>query len=196
MTARPTALWRCTDLSRFATAADGMYYVCHASENSPRWMKHFTACNIQFPECRRLALFGCVMTILTSWKACVVIIETTCPVKIFAQCVCWELLHPITPSVSSMWFLLSSTYILYLLVFLFFVMISLIGNTIVGVLLYSVDRNPPALAATLDLFFIRSDRVWLSSLLDSKNSRYRHRNRLLMLLGSKTAGYLIFWRLC
>ena len=63
-------------------------------------------------------------------------IETTCPVRIFAQCVCWELFHPITPSVSSMWFLLSSTYMLYFLVFLFFVMISLIGNTVVRVLLY------------------------------------------------------------
>ena len=62
------------------------YYVCHASENSPWRMKHFTACNIQFPECRRLTLFSCVKTILTSWKACVVIIET-CPVKIFAQSV-------------------------------------------------------------------------------------------------------------
>ena len=31
-------------------------------------MKHFTACNIQFPECRRLTLFSCVITILTSWK--------------------------------------------------------------------------------------------------------------------------------
>ena len=52
-------------------------------------------------------------------RACVVMIETTCPV-ILAQCVCWELFHPITPSVSSMWFLLSSTYILYFLVFLSF----------------------------------------------------------------------------
>ena len=31
-------------------------------------MKHFTACNIQYPECRHLTLFSCVMTILTSWK--------------------------------------------------------------------------------------------------------------------------------
>ena len=43
-----------------------------------------------------------------------------CPVRIFAQCVCWELFHPITPYVSSMWFLLSSTSMLYFLVFLFF----------------------------------------------------------------------------
>ena len=142
MTVRPAALWRFTDLSRFATAADGIYYVCHASENSPWWMKHFTVCNIQFPECRRLTLFSCVMTFLTSWKACVVMIETTCPVKVFAQCVCWELFHPITPSVSSMWFLLSSTYMLYFLVFLFFVMISQIGNIIVRMLLYSVNRKP------------------------------------------------------
>ena len=31
-------------------------------------MKHFTACNIQFPQCRRLTLFRCVITILTSWN--------------------------------------------------------------------------------------------------------------------------------
>ena len=41
-----------------------------------------------------------------------------------------------------MWFLLSSTYMLYFLVFLFCVMIPLIGNTVVRVLLYSVDRKP------------------------------------------------------
>ena len=35
---------------------------------SPTMMKHFTACKIQFSECRRLTLFSCVMTILTSWK--------------------------------------------------------------------------------------------------------------------------------
>ena len=119
MTARPAALWRCTDLSRFATAADGIYYVCHASENSPWWMKHFTVCSIQFPECRRLTIFSCVMTILPSWKACVVMIETTLPQDLCTVSV-ENFFHPITPSVSSMWFLLSSTYMLYFLVFLFF----------------------------------------------------------------------------
>ena len=53
-------------------------------------------------------------------RACVVMIETTCPVKIFAQCVFWERFYPITPSVSSIWFLFSSTYMLYFLVFLSF----------------------------------------------------------------------------
>ena len=52
-------------------------------------------------------------------RACVVMLETTCPVKIFAQCICWELFHAITPSVSSMWFLLTGTY-MYFLVFLSF----------------------------------------------------------------------------
>ena len=47
-------------------------------------------------------------------------IKTTCPVKIFAQCVCWELFHPTTPSVRGMWFLLPSTYTLYFLFFLSF----------------------------------------------------------------------------
>ena len=72
------------------------------------------------PECRRLTLFSCVRLFWHPEKGCLVMIETTCPVKIFAQCVCWELFHPITPSVSSMWFVLSSTYMLYFLVFLFF----------------------------------------------------------------------------
>ena len=86
----------------------------------PIMTKHFTACNIQLSECRRLTFFSCVMTILTSRNACVVTIETRCPVKIFAQCACWEFFHPISPSVSCMWFLLSSTYMLYFLVLLFF----------------------------------------------------------------------------
>ena len=43
---------------------------------------------------------------------------------------------------------------------------------------------------------IRSDRVCLNILLDNKNPWYRHWNRLPMLLGSKTTGHLIFWRLC
>ena len=37
-------------------------------DTHPNIMKHFNACNIQFPECRCLTLFSCVMTILTSWK--------------------------------------------------------------------------------------------------------------------------------
>ena len=65
-----------------------------------------------------------------------------CPIKIFAQCVSLKFFRPVTPSVSSMWFPLTSTYMLYFLVFLFFVMISLIRNTVVRVQLYSVDRKP------------------------------------------------------
>ena len=105
-------------------------------------MKHFTVCNIQFPECRRLPFSVVEWLFWHHERACMVMIETKCPVKIFALCVCWELFHPITPSVSSMWFLLSSTDMLHVLVFLFFVMISLIGNTDVRVLIYSVDRKP------------------------------------------------------
>ena len=107
-------------------------------------MKHFTACNIQCPGCRRLTRFSCVMTILTSWKGLCVYDrdDMSCQDFCTLTCVCWELFHPITPSVSSTWFLLSSTYMLYFLVFLFFVMISLIGNTVVRVLLYYVDRKP------------------------------------------------------
>ena len=83
-----------------------------------------------------------------------------CPVKIFAQCVFWELFNPITPSVSSMWFLLSSIYMLYFLVFLFSVMISLIGNIVVRVILYSVDHNththphPPQFPLTVHYLYM------------------------------------------
>ena len=73
--------------------------------------------------------------------SCVVMLETDRYDMIFAQCLL-RTVHPITPSVSSTWFLLFSPYILYFLVFLFFVMISLIGNTVVRVLLYHVDRKP------------------------------------------------------
>ena len=76
------------------------------------------------------------MTILTSWKGLCGYDRDDMSCQDFARCVCWELFHPITPSVSSMWFLLSNTYMLYFLVFLIFVMISLIGNTVVRVLLY------------------------------------------------------------
>ena len=40
----------------------------HPTTTTTTIMKHFAACNIQFPECRRLTLLSCVMTILTSWK--------------------------------------------------------------------------------------------------------------------------------
>ena len=52
------------------------------------------------------------------------------------------LFHPITQSVSSTWFLMSSAYMLYFLVFLFFVIISPIENVVVRVLLYYVDHQP------------------------------------------------------
>ena len=74
----------------------------------------------------------------------------------YAQCVCWELFHPFTPSVSSMWFLLSSTY-MYFLVFLYFVMISLNGNTIVRVLSYSVDRKPLQFPLILRYLYMSCD---------------------------------------
>ena len=43
---------------------------------------------------------------------------------------------------------------------------------------------------------IRSARVWLNILLHNKIPVYRYWNRFPMLFGSKTAGYLIFRRLC
>ena len=176
-------------------------------------------------------------------------IETTCPVRIFAQYVCWESFHSITPSVSSMWFLLSSTYMLYFLVFLSkdvslkvcttyselkeFTQINILSSTrqfMVSQKLikcsnrkfstskltkcethnltsgiksedtygYVLDYTKPltCIGCHIRFIFISSDRVWLNILLDNKNRRYRHWNRLPMLLCSKTTGYLIFWRLC
>ena len=70
-------------------------------------------------------------------------IMTTCPVKIFAPCVSWELFHPITPSVSSMWFLFSSTYMLYFLVFLSFCDdFTNWEYCCESAIIYSMDRNP------------------------------------------------------
>ena len=105
-------------------------------------MKHFTACKIQFSECKRLTLFSYVMTILTSWKGlcgydrddiscqdfCTVCLLRTFPSH---HSICKQ--HVI-PAVQHLHALFSC--------FLFFVMISLIGNTIVRVISYSVDRKP------------------------------------------------------
>ena len=102
----------------------------HCVQHSLTWVQTpypFQLCNDYFD-------------ILTSWKGLSGYDRDDMSSQIFAQCVCWVLFHPITPS--SKWFPLSSTYMLYFLVFLFFVMISLIGNTVVRVLLYHVDRKP------------------------------------------------------
>ena len=63
---------------------------------------------------------------------------------------------------------------------------------------YVPDYTKPltCIGCHIGFILIRSDRVWLNILLDNKNPRYRHWNRLPMLLASKTTGYLIFWRLC
>ena len=63
---------------------------------------------------------------------------------------------------------------------------------------YVPDYTKPltCIGCHIGLTFIRSDHVWLNILLVHKNPRYRHRNRLPVLLGTKTTGYLIFWRLC
>ena len=61
---------------------------------------------------------------------------------------------------------------------------------------YVPDYTKPliCIGCHIGFIFIRSDRVWLNILLDKKNGRYRHWNRLPMLLGSKTTGYLILYR--
>ena len=88
------------------------------------------------------------------------ILQGLCPYDIDMSCqdfctVCLLRNFPtITPSVSSMWFLLSSTCMLHFLVFLFFVMISLIGNTIVRVLLYSVGRKPLQFPLTVHYLYM------------------------------------------
>ena len=77
-------------------------------------MKHFTMCNIQFPECR-----GCTVCLLR-----------TCPSH---YSICKQ--QHVIPAVQH----LHAVFSCFLI---FFVMIPLIGNTVVRVLLYSVDRNP------------------------------------------------------
>ena len=53
---------------------------------------------------------------------------------------------------------------------------------------YVPDYTKPltCIGCHIGFTFVRSDRVWLNILLDNKNPRYRHRNRLPMLLGSKS----------
>ena len=102
-------------------------------------MKHFIACNIQFPECRRLTLCSCVMTILTSWKGlCGYDIDdmscqdfcTVCLLRTFPShfSICKQ--HVICDSCCP-----APKCCIFLIYFLF-EMISLIGNTVVRVLLY------------------------------------------------------------
>ena len=113
----------------------------HTHTQSWCMMKHVTACKIQFSECRRLTLFSCVMIILTSWKGlcghdtddmscqdfCSVCLLRTFPSH---YPICKQ--HAI-PAVQHLHVVFSC---------LFCVIISLIGNTIVRVLSYSVDRKP------------------------------------------------------
>ena len=63
-------------------------------------------------------------------------IETTCPVRIFAQCVCWELPSHYSICKQSCDSCCPAPTCCIFLICYFFVMISLIGNTVVGVLLY------------------------------------------------------------
>ena len=103
-------------------------------------MKHFTACNIQFPECRRLTLYSCVMTILTSWKG-------LCGYDrdgMSCQDLCTVCLLRTFPSHYSICkqHVIRAVQHLHVIFSYLFVMISLIGNTVVRVLLYSMDRKP------------------------------------------------------
>ena len=63
---------------------------------------------------------------------------------------------------------------------------------------YAPDYTKPltCIGCHIGFISIRSDRVWLNILLGNKNPSYRHWYRLSMLIGSKTTGYLLFWRLC
>ena len=98
-------------------------------------MKHFTACKVQFPACRRLTLFSCVMTILTSWKGydrddlscqdfCTVRLLRTFPSH---YSICKQHMIPVVQHLHVVF----SCFLVF-----FMMMISLIGNTVVRVLLY------------------------------------------------------------
>ena len=80
---------------------------------TPNIMQHFTACNIQFSECRR-----CTVCLLRTFPS--------------HYSICKQ---RVIPGVQHL-------HVVYFLVFLFFVMIPLIWNIVVRVLLYSVDRKP------------------------------------------------------
>ena len=92
---------------------------------------------------RRLTLFSCVMTILTSWKSLCGYDRDDMSCQDFCTVLSVEDFFPshysickehVIPAVQHLHVVFSC--------FLNFVMISLIGNTIVGVLLYYVDRKP------------------------------------------------------
>ena len=123
-------------------------------------IKHFTACNIQIPECRRLALFSCVMTILTSWKG-------LCGYDrddMYCQDFCTVCLLRTFPSHYSIckqhsceckWFLLSSTYMLYFLVFLSFCDdFTNWEYCCESAIIYSMDRNPLQFPLTVHYLYM------------------------------------------
>ena len=78
----------------------------------PNIMQHFTACHIQFSECRRCT--GCLLRTFPSHYS-------ICKQHVIPD---FQHLHVVFSC------------------FVFFVMIPLIGNTVVRVLVYSVDRKP------------------------------------------------------
>ena len=88
--------------------------------------------------------------------------EMAFPAQIFAQCVL-RTLHPITPAVSSIWFLLPSVYMFTFSCFPIFVMISRIENNVVRVLLYSVDPTPSSSlndSSPVELWCIYKNNIW------------------------------------
>ena len=98
--------------------------------------------NIQFPECRRLTLFSCVMTILTSWKGLCSYDRDNMSCQDFCT-VCLLRTFPSHYSICKQHVIpaVQHLHIVFSCFLLFFVMISLTGNTIVRVLLYPVDRK-------------------------------------------------------
>ena len=76
-------------------------------------MRHFSVWNLLFSECRRLTLFRWAMTIVTAWKGLYGYDRDGISCPDFCTVCMLRTLHPITPAVSSMWFLLPSVYMLY-----------------------------------------------------------------------------------
>ena len=87
-----------------------------------------------------------------------------CPVKIFAQCVCLELFHPVIPSVSSMWFPLSSTYMLYFLVFFFYEDFTIWENYCESAIIFCGPQTPPVpfnrSLPVHELSYICQNNIW------------------------------------
>ena len=109
-------------------------------------MKHFTAYNIQFPECRRCTV--CLLrTCPSHYSICKQQHVIPAVQHLHAVFSCFRISFVMIPLIGNtivrvLLYSVDSNPCIFLISYIF-VMIALIGNNVVRVLLYSVDRNPP-----------------------------------------------------